>query len=67
MSMYRAMVIKLLCDKIDSGEEKNITRHEVENIELVFFDCDDDVAQGEIPDSLKRKLSEKTVRQIAAL
>jgi len=65
--MYRAMVIKLLCDKIDSGEEKNITRHEAENIQLVYFDCDDDVAQGELSDSIKKKLSEKTLKAIAAL
>ena len=65
--MYRAMVIKLLCDKIDCGEEKNITRHEAENVELFYFDCDDDVAQGELSDSIKKKLSEKTLREIAAL
>jgi hypothetical protein len=67
MSMYRDMVIKLLCKKIDSGEETNITRHEAENIELVYFDCDDDIAQGELNDSLKSRLSEKTLKEIAAL
>ena len=41
MSVYRAKIIKLLCDKIDSGEEKHITKHEVENIELVYDDCYD--------------------------
>ena len=67
MSVYRAKIIKLLCDKIDSGEEKHITKHEVENIELVYDDCYDEVGQGEIDEYFRARLSEKTIREIARL
>jgi len=67
MSVYRAKIIKLLCDKIDSGEEKHITKHEVESIELVYDDCYDEVGQGEIDEDFRARLSEKTIREIARL
>ena len=60
-------IISLLLAKIESGEEKEITKQQVEAIPYYFLDDNGLPGAVAIPTSLKNKLTANTIKEIELL
>ncbi len=60
----REKILKMLSDKIDSGEEKNITREDINHLPMLFSDNNMDIGFPSLTGDFESKLSEKTIKEI---
>jgi hypothetical protein len=67
MNDPRTKVINFLTAKIESGEETEITKHQVENIPLTFSDLDGKPGGLMLPHYILNNMSETTLKELELL
>ncbi len=60
----REQILKLLSDKIDSGEERNITKEDLNYVTFVYADSNGEVGAPTITSDIESKLSQQTIKEI---
>jgi hypothetical protein len=67
MNDFKSKLIKMLSVKIDNGEEKNITKDDLQRIQIIYSDNNGEIGKPMIPYSLSSKLSNETLEEIKYL
>lgn len=63
----RQAIIDLLVQKIDNGEEKDITKSELYNIQFRYIDNKGEMGTPTLPTEIENNLSEQTIKEIRML
>nr|MCS3816647.1 hypothetical protein [Mucilaginibacter sp. X4EP1] len=63
----RERILQLLSDKIESGEETNITKDDLNHITFVYADNNGDVGMPTITSDIKSKITDKTIKEIESI